>query len=195
MDIELPLFPLNAVLFPGSRLELRIFEQRYLDLIRDSMRQGTGFGICLLLQALEGQTPTEPARIGTEARIIDFGTLPDGLLGITVQGGRRFAANDLSYRPNGLLRARVQYWPAEISEPVAAEYALLVTILNRLADNEDGELAAADKACFDDAAWVSYRLADRLPIPLEERQQILELTDATARLRQLTLWLPRFVHE
>lgn len=195
MDIELPLFPLNAVLFPGSRLELRIFEQRYLDLIRDSMRADLGFGICMLVQGRENQAPTLPTRVGTEARIIDFGTLPDGLLGITVQGVRRFAADKLRFRQNGLLRARVDYWPEERSEPVAAEYALLVTILNRLADQDDGELAAADKASFDDAAWVSYRLADRLPIPLEERQQILEMPDASARLHQLTLWLPRFVHD
>ena len=72
----LPLFPLKSVLFPGGKLELRIFERRYLDLVAECARTSSGFGVCLILQGEEAGAPAEPAAVGTLARIIDFETLP-----------------------------------------------------------------------------------------------------------------------
>ena len=92
--IDLPLFPLSAVLFPGGPLALRIFEQRYLDLVRDCARRSSGFGVCLILQGREAGEPAVPAAVGTVARITDFYTLPDGLLGISAEGGERFQVVD-----------------------------------------------------------------------------------------------------
>jgi len=88
--LDIPLFPLNTVLFPGGLLSLRVFERRYLDLVRDCARNGGGFGVCLILQGREVGEAAVPAAIGTLAHIVDFYTQPDGLLGICVNGGRRF---------------------------------------------------------------------------------------------------------
>ena len=87
---DLPLFPLNTVLFPRGPLPLRIFETRYVDMVKRCMREGVCFGVVLVQGGSEvGQAPGY-ADIGTSARIIDFNLLQDGLLGITCRGERRF---------------------------------------------------------------------------------------------------------
>ena len=190
--MDLPLFPLNTVLFPGSRLELRLFEPRYLDMVRDCMRADRGFGVCMIVEGREAGKPAVPALVGTEARIVDFCTLPDGLLGITVRGGQRFRIDSTRTSAAGLVHGDIVALADDPRLPIPPEYALLVTILQRLADNEDTELAQAEKSCFDDAGWVSYRLADRIPVTIAERQQLLQIDDPLERLEQLALWLPRF---
>ena len=109
---EIPLFPLRVVLFPGGKLELQIFEQRYIDLVRNSLREGTGFGICLLKQGdevlREGSQQTIH-RTGTYASIIDWDQLESGLLGITVQGKSKFRIEDCWSEPGGLLMAKASF--------------------------------------------------------------------------------------
>lgn len=193
--MDLPLFPLNTVLFPGSRLDLRIFESRYLDMVRDCMRADVGFGVCMIVDGREAGQPAIPAMLGTQAHIVDFSTLPDGLLGITVQGGARLRVDSTRINGAGLTIGDVAMLTADPQLPVPTQHALLVTILQRLADHEDTELARASKSSFDDAAWVGFRLADRLPIALDDRQLILRMDDPLARLDQLAHWLPRFQRE
>ena len=82
-DPEMPLFPLNTVLFPGGLLPLRIFEPRYVDMVGRSMREGTPFGVIPIRSGPEAGGVVETAEIGTTVRIVDFSKLPDGLLGIT----------------------------------------------------------------------------------------------------------------
>jgi uncharacterized protein len=189
---DLPLFPLSTVLFPGGRLDLRIFERRYLDLIRDCTRTGSPFGVCLIVRGHEAGQPALPAAFGTTARIEDFSTLPDGLLGIVARGDRRFHVERTRVRDNGLIVARVALEQPEPVQPVPAEYGVLTTILARLAEQIGGELGEAAQARFDDAAWVAFRLAEQLPLENEERQQLLQEASPAARLALLAHWLPRF---
>ena len=70
--IEVPLFPLSTVLYPGGQLQLRIFEPRYLDLVRECTRTGSAFGVCLILEGREVGVPALPAAVGTLAHITDF---------------------------------------------------------------------------------------------------------------------------
>ncbi len=193
--MDMPLFPLNTVLFPGSHLDLRIFEPRYLDMVRDCMRAQKGFGVCLIIGGQEVGTPAIPAAVGTEVHIVDFCSLPDGLLGITVQGRSRFRASNVRVLESGLTISSPVRLPPADTLPVPAEYSVLVTILERLADQDDSELVRAEKSRFDDAEWVGFRLADRLPVSLLERQQLLELEEPLARLGLLAQWLPRFQKE
>jgi len=188
----IPLFPLNAVLFPGGPLMLRIFEQRYLDLVRDCSRAGSGFGVCLILHGREAGEPAVPAAVGTLARIIDFYTLPDGLLGIQAEGGERFQVTTTRVRDNGLVHGEVRFWPDEPTVAVPPEHGLLATILERLLDKVGGPFAKADRSCYDDASWVGFRLAEHLPLAPPERQQLLQMTDPLQRLSQLMHYVPRF---
>ena len=189
---DIPLFPLNTVLFPGGILSLKIFERRYLDLVRDCTRDGTGFGVCLILQGREAGEPAIPAAFGTLANIVDFYTLPDGLLGIRAEGGRRFHVGRNRVRDNGLMHGEVRFLGEEMPTEIPTEYLLLVTILERLLEKTRGPHARAERARFDDAGWVGFRLAELLPIEDRERQHLLQLGDPLERLTQLMHYLPRF---
>jgi len=190
--LDIPLFPLNTVLFPGGLLNLRVFETRYLDLVRECTRSGAGFGVCMILQGLEAGEPAVPAAVGTLAHIVDFYTNPDGLLGICASGGRRFHVERSRVRDNGLVHGQVQLWPEETSVAMPPEYLLLATILERLLEKAGGTHAKATRTCFDDAAWVGFRLAEALPLENRERQHLLQLGDPLERLAQLMHYLPRF---
>jgi len=189
---DIPLFPLSTVLFPGGDLQLRIFERRYLDLVRDCAREDRGFGVCLILEGSEAGAPATPAAVGTLARIVDFDTLPDGLLGIRAHGGERFRVTSTRVRDNGLVHGEAESWPDEPVVPVPPEYALLATILERLFERIGGDAARVDRARYDDASWVGFRLAEQLPLQAAEKQHLLQITDPIARLAQLTRDLPRF---
>jgi Lon protease-like protein len=189
---DIPLFPLSAVLFPGGALSLRIFEPRYLDLVRECSRGGLGFGVCLILQGREVGEPAVPAAVGTIARITDFYTLPDGLLGIDAEGGARFDVATTRVRDNGLVHGRVRFWPEEPPLAVPPEHGLLASILERLCERLGGAYAKAGRAQFDDASWVGFRLAETLPLEQPEKQHLLQMTDPLQRLSQLACYIPRF---
>ena len=124
MAQSLPLFPLHTVLVPGAALALRVFEPRYLDLVRDCGRNGSGFGVCLILDGREVGAPATPAAFGTEARIEDFDTGPDGLLHLRLRGERRFHALRTRVRDNGLVVADVD-WLVTSPPRLATELVLI----------------------------------------------------------------------
>jgi len=189
---DIPLFPLSAVLFPGGPLNLRIFERRYIDLVRDCSRSGSGFGVCLILEGREVGEPAVPAAIGTLARITDFCTLPDGLLGISAEGGERFQVATTRVRSDGLMHGEVRFWPDEPNVAIPAEHCLLAMILERLVAQIGGALAKVERARFDDSSWVGFRLAELLPLAQPEKQHLLQMTDPLQRLAQLQHYVPRF---
>lgn len=190
--LDIPLFPLNTVLFPGGLLNLRVFERRYLDLVRDCARTGNAFGVCLILHGREVGEAAVPAAIGTLAHIVDFYTQPDGLLGIGVTGGRRFHVHSSRVRDNGLAHGEIELLPEDAALSIPPEYQLLVTILERLLEKSKHEHGKAPRESFDDAGWVGFRLAEALPIDNRERQHLLQLGDPVERLAQLMHYLPRF---
>lgn len=190
---EIALFPLNTVLFPGGLLGLRIFEARYLDMVRDCARGDSAFGICLIMQGEEaGGTPAVPAAVGTLAHIVDFDTLPEGLLGISVTGGSRFRVVKSRVRDNGLVVGEVRRWPDEPEIDVPVEFALLPTILERLAEQAGLSWRNGPRERYEDASWVGFRLAELLPLGDAERQHLLEVTDPLERLAALRDAVPRF---
>ncbi|MDW8480234.1 MAG: LON peptidase substrate-binding domain-containing protein [Xanthomonadales bacterium] len=192
---QLPLFPLRTVLFPGGVLHLRIFEPRYLDLVRECTRADATFGVCLILDGREVGTPALPARVGTEARIVDFHTLPDGMLGIVCRGEARFRVLSTRVRDNGLVIGMVEPLAGEPALRVPPQFALLATLLERMIERIGLAFGPLRKADLDDAGWVGLRLAELLPLELAERQELLELTDPLLRLARIVELLPRFQRE
>lgn len=185
---RLPLFPLHSVLFPGGTVSLRIFERRYLDMIRDCARDSTGFGVCLILEGSEAGAPARPSTIGTCAHIVDFSTLPDGLLGIDARGDRRFHVDALHVRDSGLLVGEVRWLPDDEPAGVPPQHGLLADLLRDLLERFGDLPDRVD--LLDDSAWVGFRLAERLPLTPGQCQQVLQLDDATQRLDLLAQWLP-----
>jgi Lon protease-like protein len=189
---ELPLFPLSSVLFPGGSLGLRIFEPRYLDLIRRCGRSGEGFGICLILEGSEAGAPAIPAALGTEAAIVDFAMTDDGLLGITVEGRRRFHVERTRVRADGLIVADVRWLPETDAARMREEHALLGVLLARILDKAGVEHDGVGKGRLAEADFVGWRLAEWLPLSPQERQWLLQLDDPHERLQQLVERLPDF---
>ncbi len=178
---ELPLFPLNAVLFPGGALSLRVFEQRYMTLVKDCFKHESGFGICLIAEGAEVGAPAVPHQVGVEAHIVAWDMTQPGILNITVRGGERFRILSSEADRAGLLRARVEPIPAEAEIPVPETLMALLPLLQAMAADA-GAARLPPPHRFDNAAWVGYRFCELLPIPAIARQKLLELEDPVSRL-------------
>lgn len=177
----LPLFPLNAVLFPGGTLPLRVFEQRYMTLVKDCLKRESTFGICLIAEGAEVGAPAVPHKVGTQARIVAWDMTQPGILNITVRGEARFRILSSEAGREGLLQARVEPIAAEPEMPVPEALAALVPLLQAMAADAGAERLPPPHR-FDDAAWVGYRFCELLPIPAIARQKLLELEDPISRL-------------
>ena len=187
---ELPLFPLGTVLFPGGPLRLRIFEPRYLDMVRRCLKESRPFGVVLILEGAEAGEAVTVAASGTSARVVDFDTLPDGLLGIDCIGEQRFRVQRRWQQGDGLNLAEVDYLPDDSPCGLPAELAHLGELLREVLP-QLGERYAHVVARYEDAGWVGNRWAEVLPLTAAERQQLLELTDPLARLEQVAAWSTR----
>jgi Lon protease-like protein len=186
----LPLFPLNTVLFPGGPLPLRIFEARYVDMVRRCLRETSPFGVVLILAGAEAGEVSDIADTGTSARLVDFDTLPDGLLGITCIGERRFRVRRRWQQADGLHLAEVEYLPADetcaLPEALAHLGALLREVLPKI-----GGAYAHVESHYEDAGWVGNRWAEILPLSAVQKLELLMLDDPLARLRQVATWSER----
>lgn len=190
LNSDLPIFPLHAVLVPGGFLPLQIFEPRYLDLVRDCARDDSGFGVNLVYDTDSG--PNQHSRIGTVARIRDFNTLANGLLGITVEGQGRYAIDTTRMRDNGLMIASVTSLAEPPYQALPTEFDILARVLERFMEQFERHYPGYSRERLDDAAWVGYRLTELLPLELPEKQFLLETEEPLQRLQLLLETLPRF---
>lgn len=178
---SLTIFPLHSVLFPFGRMQLRIFEARYMDLIAHCMQEQTCFGICLIEEGQEVGTAALPHRVGVEARIVDFDMEQPGVLGITVRGMRRFRIVSQAIDVQQRVVAAVEWLDEPTPAPVSQDHADVLPLLRAIAADPGQKIIAAPLQ-FEDASWVGYRYAEVLPIPPLARQRLLELDDAGLRL-------------
>ena len=176
----IPLFPLNIVLFPGGPLPLRIFETRYLDMVRNCMRSSTSFGVVLIRSGGE-IGPAETYDVGTMAKIVDFHQLQDGLLGLSCIGEERFRIHSRRSQPDGLNVAEVERIAAEEPVPVPERHLALAGLLQSVLP-QLGESYTGIDMHLDDAVWVGHRLAEILPMTPADKQHCLEITDPLRRL-------------
>ncbi|MCF4996217.1 ATP-dependent protease [Pseudomonas syringae] len=180
--MSLPLFPLNTVLFPGCNLDLQIFEARYLDMIGRCMKQGGGFGVVCILEGSEvGAAPEGFALVGCEARIIDFQQQENGLLGIRVQGGRRFNVLRTEVLRDQLMVADVEWLEDEPEQPLQDEDADLVALLTALAEHPMVEALHMGIEATGQQS-LANQLAYLLPFAEEDKLDLLQLDDPQQRL-------------
>lgn len=189
---EIPLFPLRTVLFPGGYLPLRIFEQRYLEMVRDCARNDTGFGVCLIREGEEAVSPVKTAQVGTHAQIVDWNTLEDGLLGVSAIGTVRFKTENVWQEEDGLFRAQVEVLPEAPECSVPEAFSVLSDVLGRFMEKVSDHYPDYVPEKLQDAAWLGYRLSELLPLAGIEKQHLLELSDPIERLQNLLEILPRF---
>jgi len=189
---EIPLFPLRTVLFPDGHLPLRIFEQRYLSMVRECARNDTGFGVCLIIEGEEAVAPVRTAQIGTLAHIVDWYTLEDGLLGVSSVGTSRFLVEHTRRQEDGLQVGDVDWLAEPAPCDLPESYFLLGQVLSRFMEKLGPHYPNYTPSLLDDAVWVGYRLAEILPLSAIEKQNLLELDDPIERLQDLLEILPRF---
>ncbi|MGH8192932.1 MAG: LON peptidase substrate-binding domain-containing protein [Woeseiaceae bacterium] len=178
--MQVPLFPLRTVLYPGGPLPLRIFEPRYLDMISECMKHEQSFGVLLIRSGSE-TGPATTFDVGTLARITDWYQGSDGLLGVTALGGERFRLVSSERRPDGLNMGEIEILPEQVEQTLPEEFRPLAQILAGVLDDL-GRLYEALERRYDDAGWVGYRFAEILPISPEEKQSCLETDDPVQRL-------------
>ena len=180
MAADIPLFPLNTVLFPGGLLPLQVFEQRYLAMAKTCLRDEGAFGVCLIRHGAEVGAPATPEALGCEARIIHWDMAQLGVLKIVAQGVRRFRVQATRVQDDGLVLGTVEFLAEETDVPVPAELLACRQLLQRVLE-EHGERLFAKPFNLDSSAWVSARLAEVLPLPGHVKQSLLEM-DGVRRL-------------
>ncbi len=177
-----PIFPLRTVLFPASRIPLRIFEPRYLDMVSSCLRSNTEFGVVLSKEVMQPGM-YETYNIGTLASIIDWSQDKDGLLNITVIGSNKFELISLSKKEDGLNIADINILEQEKNFKAPSHFDNMIRLLEAIL--EDIDLFDDLDKQFESASWVSFRFAEILPLKIEDKQKCLELNDPLLRLNYL----------
>ena len=181
-DNQVAIFPLNTVLFPGGRLPLRIFEQRYIEMTKQCIANNRPFGVCQIKEGRETGTPAVPEAVGCLASIIEWDMPQLGMFELKTEGTQRFRILHSEVARNGLITATIETLPPE--EPATPSSALCAEVLKAIID-QVGSVHFPAPHHFDDASWIGYRLAEILPIDRDTRQSMLLLSDPAERLSQL----------
>ncbi|MDA8447110.1 LON peptidase substrate-binding domain-containing protein [Paracidovorax valerianellae] len=190
---SLPLFPLGTVLFPGGVLSLRVFEVRYLDMVRKCQQAGAPFGVVALTSGQEvrqaGAAPEQFHDAGTLAHISEIDTSHPGLIVLRAEGSARFRILRRHLLPHGLWIADIEQMPSDVPVSVPDDLRNTATaleqVLARLRDRspEDAALLVTPTASqLDDCGWVANRWCELLPVPLDLKQQLMQLDSPLLRL-------------
>jgi Lon protease-like protein len=203
---RIALFPLNTVLFPDGVLPLRIFEARYMDMVRDCMQRDEPFGVCLIASGSEGGGAPRTESVGCLARIVAWDMEQLGLLHIRTLGGQRFRVRSTQAQPDQLLRAEVDLIEPDEDVPIDTAHEPCAALLTRVIDDVraqhaerrrtgqaegdvQGSLPFEEPFRLDSSVWVGNRLCEVLPVPLKAKQKLMELDDAHTRLEIVSQYL------
>ena len=194
--MQIPIFPLGSVLFPGGVLPLRIFEPRYIDMVSKCMRESSEFGVVLIRQGAEARLSRDTEQpeiftVGTMARIVDFSQADHGLLGVVAQGTQKFSVRDTSEQADHLMLAEVDVLPEEPAGELLPEHQPLIDVLMELAEHPLVKKLKID-VDVTEARAVSYRLAELLPVEPEIKQALLQMQWPKERLTELGRIVKKF---
>jgi Lon protease-like protein len=181
MTRDIPLFPLSTVLFPDGVLSLKIFEQRYLEMTKACLRDSLPFGVCLIREGREVGEPAVPQRVGCLASIVEWDMPQLGLFHLVTRGGERFRVLDTRVGPNGLISGAVELFTEETAAQMDPPCLEVLKVIIEKA----GVAHFPAPLRLDDAAWVSYRLAEVLPLDMGVRQELLETAETSVRFARL----------
>jgi len=196
---ELPLFPLQTVLFPGGLLPLKVFEARYLDLISHCLRNRSPFGVVCIGQGSEvrgggdggGRDKVRLEPIAVLAHLQDVDAEQPGILKVRCIGGRRVRLGTAWQRPDGLWLAAAQALDDDLAATVPPELDATARALGQAI----GSLAAQDQRPFDrpyrldEAGWVANRWCEILPISVAAKYRLMVLDEPVLRLKLVDEYL------
>ena len=187
MPFEIPIFPLNVVLFPGMALPLHVFEPRYRLMIRRCLEADHKFGVALIAEGEEGESNTLPSFVGTVAEITESTPFPDGRMNLQTIGRRRFRITGLREEDEYLI-GTVEWFDDAVGEPSTAEWATKVRRVMRryltlLTGNTQVSGVDLDELNLPrDPETLSMTVGALLTISNEQKQDLLEMTSTAARL-------------
>ena len=187
--MKLPLFPLNAVLCPGGKLPLRVFEPRYLDMVKNSLKSEAGFGVVLLKSDAYESFGLPFYEQGTIAKIVDFDAGDDGVLHVIAEGQEAIRILNASLLDDGLWWADVCALdsPSDTAENITLpkQYDELREVLKALVRHPTvNELQLSID--FEDSQQVGFRLTELLPLDNPQKQYLFELDDPIYRLKKIS---------
>ncbi len=195
------LFPLNTVLFPEGVLPLRVFETRYIDMVRACMKSNTPFGVVAIQSGAEIGEVATPYSVGTIAHITEWDMPELGVLLIQTRGGDRFRILETRLLPSQRLEARIDFIPIEPVVEGGDNLKVCAEVLNvviqdierRAREDQEPQFIAPFSEPYElnNPAWVANRWCEILPIPLVEKQRLLEMQDVSMRLQTIE----DFLHE
>lgn len=193
-EFALPLFPLQAVLFPGGLLSLKVFEARYLDLMVYCMRERRPFGVVALRKGSEvrdKKVRIEFEAIGVLAELLDVDSAQPGILNVRCRGTSRFALESSQHREDGLWLAESAALPDDaVIHPKPAMRDAVQGLANAIATlDAQGASPFLQPYDFENAGWVANRWCEILPIPLSAKQKLMELSDPSVRLQLVAEFL------
>jgi Lon protease-like protein len=197
---SLPLFPLGTVLFPDGILPLRIFEVRYLDMIGKCRKAGAPFGVVSLTQGSEVRQPGGSeafSAVGTLATITDFDTPRPGLMMVRAEGAQRFRITSSDQLRHGLWVADVERISADMKVAIPQDLQFTSDALGRLIRSLEekagspGRMPLQAPWRMDDCGWVANRWCELLPLPVQLKQQMMELENPLVRLELVSDVLAR----
>lgn len=181
---QIPIFPLDTVLFPGCRLPLQIFEQRYLEMVKTCLKEDKDFAVVLITKGRDvGHTP-EIVSVGSLARIVDWYQMDNGLLGISVEGTARVSIGNSRVQDDGLLMAEVE----TLEEQSVTDHERLDSLVQLLKTLEQHPVVEhlGLNVDYQDLNSVLGCLCGLLPFSNSEKQHLLELNDTDMRLAAFT---------
>jgi uncharacterized protein len=185
--LTVSLFPLKSVLFPGTVLQLKVFEARYLDLASQCLREKTPFGVVCLASGKEaGRGNVRFESQGVLAHIDTVDAEGANLLKLRCLGIERFSVvGKPTQQDNGLWSSEIDLlMPDDAVSPEPELFGTVRALQQVIASLvEKGNSPFAEPYRLDDAGWVANRWCEILPIPLAAKQKLMVLPDPQARLR------------
>jgi Lon protease-like protein len=187
----IPLFPLSTILFPAGVLTLRVFEVRYLDMIKKCIADGTQFGVVALLSGGEVRTPEgkeEFASVGTMAQIVEWTAPMPALIHIRCTGTSRFMLAGRELGKYGLWQGEAKPLLDDAAVPIPQKLQACANALGKLVARlqkekvPEAEMPISRPFRLDESGWVADRWCELLPMPLERKLELLALQDPVGRL-------------
>jgi Lon protease-like protein len=184
----LAIFPLSTILFPRGVLPLRVFETRYMDMVRECMKHERPFGVCQISQGQDTGLPAEHERVGCLAKITEWDMEQLGLLRLRVCGLQRFTILERYVEKSSLIRANVILLDEDPDVPVPPDLHCCRDLVKRLVAQLEQEEPRVDRRlvakpyCYESASWIGNRLCEFLPIPPKAKQKLMELDEPLTRL-------------
>tara|TARA_B100001564_G_scaffold355256_1_gene367250 strand:+ start:149 stop:751 length:603 start_codon:yes stop_codon:yes gene_type:complete len=181
---SIPLFPLKSIVLPGGIFPLRIFERRYINMVKECIKNDNGFCIVLTRNNSNKKYIDDVYNYGCFVKITDWDQLEDGLLGITVSGQSKIHVIDCGLNENDLLCGTIEDMPDEKEYMIPQKYLILSKFYKRIYPGIKNFISY-QRERYSDATWIGFRLTECLPLDSSTKNKLIATNDAIERLEKL----------